>query len=59
MQPDLLTPCSQAIFARIGIYSIEFTRLEGVEPGPETVARALDAADASIARRLPRLLGDR
>jgi FMN-dependent NADH-azoreductase len=58
MQPDFLTPYLQAIFATIGIYSLEFVRLEGMARGPEAVAHALPAAEAWIERRLPELIGD-
>jgi hypothetical protein len=57
MQPHFLTPYLQTIFESIGIHSLEFVRLEGTARGPEAVARALDAADAWIERRLPQLLG--
>jgi FMN-dependent NADH-azoreductase len=59
MQPDFLTPYLQAIFETIGIHSLEFIRLEGMARGSEAVARALDAADAWIERRLPELISDR
>ncbi|HJU15751.1 MAG TPA: NAD(P)H-dependent oxidoreductase [Stellaceae bacterium] len=54
-QPDFLTPYLRAIFATIGIHSVDFLRLEGVTRGPEAVARALDQASTWIARRLPEL----
>lgn len=57
MQPDFLTPYLQAIFATIGMPSIEFVRLEGMARGPEAVARALDATQSWIDRRLPELIG--
>ena len=55
-QPDFLTPYLQVIFETIGIRSVEFIRLEGMSRGPEAVARALDAAQSWIERRLPELL---
>lgn len=55
-QPDFLTPYLAAIFATIGIHSIEFLRLEGLARGPEAVARARDQASTWIARRLPEFL---
>jgi FMN-dependent NADH-azoreductase len=58
-QPDFLTSYLQAIFETIGIPSVEFVRLEGMARGPEAIARALDAAQAWIDRRLPQLMGNR
>ena len=55
-QPDFLTPYLRAIFATIGIGSVEFLRLEGLSRGPEAVARALDRANTWMERRLPDLL---
>ena len=55
-QPDFLTPYLRAIFATIGINSIEFLPLEGLSRGPDAVARALDRADTWMERRLPDLL---
>jgi FMN-dependent NADH-azoreductase len=57
-QPDFLTSYLQAIFETIGIPSVEFVRLEGMARGPEAVARALDAAQTWIDRRLPQLIGN-
>jgi FMN-dependent NADH-azoreductase len=59
VQPDFLTPYLQAIFETIGIYSLEFVRLEGMARGPEAVARALDAAKGWLERRLPEFIGER
>ena len=56
-QPDFLTDYMRTIFETIGIPSVEFVRLEGMSRGPEVVARALDAAQGWIARRLPHLIG--
>ena len=56
-QPDFLTDYVRTIFETIGIPSVEFVRLEGMSRGPEAVARALDAAQTWIARRLPQLIG--
>jgi FMN-dependent NADH-azoreductase len=56
VQPDFLSPYLQTIFQTIGIPSVEFVRLEGMARGPEAVARALDAAQSWIDRRLPELL---
>ena len=39
--------------------SVEFLRLEGLSPGPEAVARALDHASSWMERRLPELIGRR
>jgi FMN-dependent NADH-azoreductase len=55
-QPDFLTPYLRAIFATIGIGSVEFLPLEGLARGPDAVARALDRANTWIVRRLPDLL---
>lgn len=55
-QPDFLTPYLRAIFATIGIGSVEFLRLEGLSRGPEAVARALDRANTWMEQRLPHLL---
>lgn len=55
-QPDFLTPYLSAIFATIGIHSVEFLRLEGLARGPEAVARAQDRASTWIAQRLPAFL---
>jgi FMN-dependent NADH-azoreductase len=55
-QPDFLTPYLAAIFAIIGIRSVEFLRLEGLARGPEDVARALDRANSWIEKKLPELL---
>ncbi len=55
-QPDFLTPYLKAIFATIGIGSVEFLRLEGLSRGPEAVARALDHANTWIEQRLPELM---
>jgi FMN-dependent NADH-azoreductase len=55
-QPDFLTPYLRAIFATIGIASVEFVRLEGLSRGPEAVARALDHAYSWIEIGLPNLL---
>lgn len=57
VQPDFLTPYLEAVFATIGINSVEFVRLEGMARGPEAVARALAAADDWIERRLPAAIG--
>ncbi|MGH7095108.1 MAG: FMN-dependent NADH-azoreductase [Stellaceae bacterium] len=57
IQPDFLTDYVRAIFETIGIPSVEFVRLEGMSRGPEAVARALDAAQTWIDRRLPALVG--
>jgi FMN-dependent NADH-azoreductase len=59
MQTSFLTPCLQAIFEKIGIHSLESVRVEGIAPGAEAVALALDTADAWIEWRLPQLLADR
>ncbi|HVC52427.1 MAG TPA: NAD(P)H-dependent oxidoreductase [Stellaceae bacterium] len=59
IQPDFLTDYLQVIFTTIGIPSVEFVRLEGMSRGPEAVARALDAAQTWIDRRLPELAGAR
>jgi FMN-dependent NADH-azoreductase len=59
MQPDFLTPYLQTVFETIGMPSVEFVRLEGMSRGPEAVARALDAAQSWIERRLPELVGKR
>jgi len=59
VQPDFLSPYLQAIFATIGIHSLEFVRLEGMARGSEAAARALDAAEAWAERRLPELVGSR
>jgi FMN-dependent NADH-azoreductase len=56
-QPDFLTPYLAAIFATIGIRSVEFLRLEGLARGPDALARALDHADTWTAQRLPQLIG--
>jgi FMN-dependent NADH-azoreductase len=56
-QPDFLTDYVRTIFETIGIPSVEFVRLEGMSRGPEAVARALDAAESWMARRLPQLVG--
>jgi FMN-dependent NADH-azoreductase len=58
MHPSLW-PRVQHFFETIGINLLEFVRVEGIACGPKAVARALDAADAWIERRLPRLLGGR
>lgn len=58
-QPDFLTPYLHAIFATIGIASVDFLRLEGLSRGPEAVARALDHAESWMARRLPELVARR
>jgi FMN-dependent NADH-azoreductase len=57
--PISMTRYLPAIFATIGIHSLEYVRLEGMARGPEAVARGFDAADAWIERRLAQLLGDR
>lgn len=57
LQPDFLTDYVRAIFATIGLPSVEFVRLEGMTRGPDAVARALDAAQTWIDRRLPELVG--
>jgi len=59
IQPDFLTDYLRTIFETIGIPSVEFVRLEGMSRGPEAVARALDAAQTWIDRRLPELAGAR
>lgn len=56
-QPDFLTPYLKAIFATIGIGSVEFLRLERLSRGLEAVARALDHASSWMERRLPELIG--
>lgn len=58
-QPDFLMPYLRAIFATIGIRSVEFLPLEGLSRGPEAVARALDRANTWIEQRLPELIGCR
>lgn len=55
-QPDFLTPYLRAIFATIGIRSLEFVRLEGLSRGPDAVARALGGASVAIEQALPRVL---
>ena len=55
-QPDFLTPYLRAIFATIGIHTVEFLSLEGLGRGSEAVARALDRAQGWIEQRLPELL---
>jgi len=55
-QPDFLTPYLRAIFATIGIRTVEFIRLEGMSRGPEAVARALDHARSWIEQRLPEVV---
>jgi FMN-dependent NADH-azoreductase len=57
IQPDFLTPYLQAIFATIGISTVEFIRLEGMARGPDAVACALDAAETWIGQRIPALVG--
>jgi FMN-dependent NADH-azoreductase len=57
VQPDHLTDYVRTIFETIGIPSVEFLRLEGMSRGPESVARALDAAQGWMATRLPELIG--
>jgi FMN-dependent NADH-azoreductase len=59
IQPDFLTDYLRTIFETIGITSVEFVRLEGVTRGPEAAARALDAANEWIERRLPELISSR
>lgn len=54
-QPDFLTPYLRAIFATIGIHTVDFLRLEGVSRGPDAVARSLDHARGWIERDLPQL----
>lgn len=56
-QPDFLAPYLQPIFETIGIRSIEFVRLEGMNRGLEAVARALDTGRAWIGQRLPQIVG--
>jgi FMN-dependent NADH-azoreductase len=56
-QPDHLTDYVRIVFETIGIPSVEFVRLEGMSRGPESVARATDAARGWLARRLPELIG--
>jgi len=52
-QPDFLTPYLSAIFATIGIRSVEFLRLEGLARGPDAVARAQQQANGWMTQRLP------
>jgi FMN-dependent NADH-azoreductase len=52
-QPDFLTPYLRAIFNTIGIWQIEFLRLEGLSRGPDRVEAALTEARLWIDRRLP------
>jgi FMN-dependent NADH-azoreductase len=56
-QPNFLTPYLRAIFATIGIETVDFLRLEGMSRGPDAVARSLDQARDWIERDLPKLLG--
>jgi FMN-dependent NADH-azoreductase len=56
-QPDFLTPYLRAIFATVGIRTVEFLRLEGMSRGPDAVARALDHAHDWMEQDLPKLLG--
>ena len=52
-QPDFLTPYLRAIFNTIGIWQVDFLRLEGLSRGPDRVAAALADARSWIDRRLP------
>ena len=55
-QPDFLTPYLRAIFATIGIHSLEFIRLEGLSRGPDAVAHALMGASVTIEQALQKVL---
>ena len=55
-QPDFLTPYLRAIFATIGISSLEFVRLEGLSRGPDAVARALRGGNLAIEQALQKVL---
>lgn len=55
-QPDFLTPYLRAIFATIGIETVDFLRLEGMSRGPDAVARSLDHARDWIEQDLPKLI---
>jgi FMN-dependent NADH-azoreductase len=56
-QPDFLTPYLCAIFATVGIHTVEFLRLEGMSRGSDVIARALDHARDWMEQDLPKLLG--
>jgi FMN-dependent NADH-azoreductase len=56
-QPDFLTPYLCAIFATVGIHTVEFLRLEGMSRGSDAIARALDHARDWMEQDLPKLLG--
>jgi FMN-dependent NADH-azoreductase len=56
-QPDFLTPYLRAIFATIGIETVNFLRLEGMSRGPDAVLRSLELARGWIEQDLPKLLG--
>lgn len=53
LQPDFLTPYLRAVFNTIGIFDVDFIRLEGVTRGPEAVALALAQAHDWLDSRLP------
>lgn len=48
VQPDFLTPYLRAILATIGIKDVRFLSLQGMTRGPEAVARATEAAHATL-----------
>jgi len=54
-QPDFLTPYLRAIFNTIGIWQVDFLRLEGLSRGPDRVEAALSEARLWIDRRLPEI----
>ena len=53
LQPDFLTPYLRAVFNTIGIFDLDFIRLEGMTRGPEAVERSLAHARDWLDSRLP------
>jgi FMN-dependent NADH-azoreductase len=53
LQPDFLTPYLRAVFNTIGIFELDFIRLEGMTRGPEAVERSLAHARDWLDSRLP------
>jgi FMN-dependent NADH-azoreductase len=52
-QPDFLTPYLCAIFATIGLRTVDVLTLEGVTRGPEALAHAFATARSTLDRLLP------